>query len=88
MGVSGCKVSQSISKLNIIFLKISRFYSLIIWIFFVKLILVICIVASIILIPENYVVESDIFCADRLLSAFDLVIRKFVFEFGLVSCII
>jgi hypothetical protein len=88
LGVSGCKVSQSVSKLNIVLFDVSRFYSLIIWILFIELLLVICIVASIVLISENYVIKSDIFCANRLLSAFDLVIWKSVFKLRFVSCII
>ncbi len=88
LGVSGREVSQSISKLNIVFLQVSRFHSLIIWILFIKLILVICIVASTILISENYVVNSDIFRADRLLSSFNLIVWEFFFKLRLVCCII
>ena len=86
LAISGCEVRQSISEFDVVFFDVSWPDSVVVWCFLFEFVLVIGLVAGLILIAEDDVVEANVFGPDGFLLAFDLVVLEFLFKLWLVSC--
>lgn len=83
-----CKISQTVTKFNVVFFKIIRFDSIVLCKLFLKIILIICFILTFLTITKYNVISSDIFSTDCFLLSFNIVLWIFIFKLRLISCCI